>query len=69
MRQLGFHGTELDELDRRVAVETLDDPDIRQLLTIPGVDVKVTLSVTAAVGDLARFRSADKLVAGCRTVS
>ncbi|MFF3057425.1 hypothetical protein [Streptomyces sp. NPDC057909] len=50
-------------------MEALDDPDIRRLLTIPGVDVKVTLSVTATVGDLACFRSADKLVAGCRTVS
>nr|WP_151483916.1 IS110 family transposase [Streptomyces albicerus] len=63
LRQLDFHGGELAELDRKVAVEALDDPDIRRLMTIPGVDVNVALSVVAAVGDFARFRSADKLVA------
>ncbi|MGV9349343.1 IS110 family transposase, partial [Streptomyces spiralis] len=63
LRQLDFHGTELAELDQRVAVEALDDRDVRRLMTIPGVDVNVALSVVAAVGDFARFRSADKLVA------
>ena len=35
----------------------------RLILTIPGIDVIVAISIIAAVGDFARFESADKLVA------
>lgn len=62
IRQLDFHGEELDVVDRELAVEAIDDPMVARLMTIPGVDVIVALSVVAAVGDFHRFPSADKLV-------
>jgi transposase len=34
----------------------------KRLMTIPGVDVTVAMSITAAVGDFSRFSSPDKLV-------
>ena len=37
-------------------------PDVRRLMTIPGVDATVALSIVAAVGDFGRFRSPEKLV-------
>ncbi|WP_190194778.1 IS110 family transposase [Streptomyces minutiscleroticus] len=63
LRQLDFHGEELALVEREVAQEGLDDTDVRRLMTVPGIDAVVALSVVAAVGDFARFRSADKLVA------
>ncbi|MCA1677662.1 MAG: IS110 family transposase [Actinobacteria bacterium] len=36
--------------------------DTKRLMTIPGVDVTVAMSITAAVGDFSRFSSPNKLV-------
>ncbi|MFC9550367.1 transposase [Rhodococcus sp. NPDC056960] len=44
-------------------IEALADPVVRRLMTVPGVDAVVGLSVVAAVGDFVRFASAEKLVA------
>lgn len=62
VRQLDFHGDELGEVERDIAVDGLDDPVIARLMTIPGVDIAVAMSVVAAVGDFGRFPSPDKLV-------
>jgi transposase len=63
LRQLDFHGDELARLDAELATVALDSVDTRRLMTIPGVDVTVALSVVAAVGDWTRFPSPDKLIA------
>ncbi|MEV7239041.1 IS110 family transposase [Streptomyces sp. NPDC051020] len=63
LRQLDFHGEELAEVDRELATEGLSDPAVRRLMTVPGIDVAVAVSIRAAVGDFTRFASADKLVA------
>jgi transposase len=62
LRQLDFHGTELAEVERDIAVDAIDDPIIARLMTIPGVNVTVAMSLVAAVGDFARFESPDRLV-------
>lgn len=62
LRQLDFYGAELAEVERRLAAEALDDPVVRRLMTIPGVDAMIAVTVLAAVGDFHRFGSADKLV-------
>jgi len=60
--QLDFYGHELAEVERRLATEALDDPIVRRLMTIPGVDAMTAVTVLAAVGDFHRFTGADKLV-------
>ena len=62
LRQLDFHGDELTVLDGDIAVEAIDDPVVARLMTVPGIDVAVAISIVAAVGDFARFSSPDKLV-------
>jgi transposase len=62
VRQLDFHGDELAIVDRELAVEALGDPMVARLMTIPGVDAIVAISIVAAVGDFSRFGSADRLV-------
>jgi transposase len=37
-------------------------PEVLWLMTIPGVDATVALSIVAAVGDFTRFRSPERLV-------
>jgi transposase len=62
LRQLDFHGEELRLIDTELARLALRHDDVKRLMTIPGVDVTVALSIVAAVGDFARFRSPAKLV-------
>ena len=62
LRQLDFHAQELKLIDAELARVALDCQDTRRLMTIPGVDVTVALSITAAVGDFSRFSSPNKLV-------
>jgi transposase len=62
LRQLDFHGDELKLVDAELARVALRRDEVKRLMTIPGVDATVALSIVAAVGDFGRFRSPDKLV-------
>jgi transposase len=62
LRQLDFHGEELKLIDAELARVALRRDDVKRLMTIPGVDATVALSLVAAVGDFGRFRSPEKLV-------
>jgi transposase len=62
LRQLDFHAQELGLIDAELARVALGCEDTRRLMTIPGVDVTVAMSITAAVGDFSRFGSPNKLV-------
>lgn len=46
-----------------IAVHALQDPTIRRLMTLPGLDVTVAESVAAAIGDIRRFSDPQRLVA------
>ena len=60
LRQLDFHGDELTRVDRDIAQEAIDDPIVARLMTVPGIDVTVAISILAAVGDFSRFDSPDR---------
>jgi transposase len=62
LRQLDFHGQELKLIDADLARIALECENTKRLMTIPGVDVTVAMSITAAVGDFSRFSSPNKLV-------
>lgn len=62
LRQLAFHGEELTQVDRDIALEAIDDPIVARLMTVPGIDVTVAVAILAAVGDFNRFESPDRLV-------
>ena len=62
LRQLDFHGQELRIIDAELGRVALASAEVKRLMTIPGVDATVALSIVAAVGDFSRFRSPEKLV-------
>ena len=39
LRQLDFHGDELADVERDIAIEAIDDPVVARLMTVPGIDV------------------------------
>ncbi|MCA1680980.1 MAG: IS110 family transposase [Actinobacteria bacterium] len=62
LRQLDFHGQELRIIDADLSRVALANADVKRLMTIPGVDATVALSIVAAVGDFGRFRTPEQLV-------
>ncbi|TGU44890.1 IS110 family transposase [bacterium M00.F.Ca.ET.152.01.1.1] len=53
----------LTVVEADIAVHALQDPTIRRLMTLPGLDVNVAASVAAAIGDIRRFSDPQRLVA------
>ncbi|TWB08798.1 transposase IS116/IS110/IS902 family protein [Nitrospirillum amazonense] len=62
VRELDRLDEDLEALDREIAQGALDDPAIRRLITITGVNLAVASGLAAAIGDIRRFASPQKLV-------
>jgi transposase len=62
VHELDRLGEDLTLLDREIAESALDDPAMRRLLTITGVNMTVAAGLMAAIGDIGRFKSPQKLV-------
>lgn len=62
LRELDRLGEDLALLDREVAKSALDDPAVKRLLTITGMNIVVAAGLLAAIGDIRRFPSPQKLV-------
>jgi transposase len=62
VRELDRLGEDLDDLDRDIAETSLEDGPTSRLLTITGVNLAVAAGLMAAIGDIGRFDSPQKLV-------
>ena len=62
LRELDRLGEDLAVLDRAIAEATVEDPAVRRLLTIAGVNLTVAAGLVAAVGDIRRFPRPQQLV-------
>jgi transposase len=62
LRQVDFLDQEIALVDRDVARQALDSPEIRRLMTLPGVSAVTATAFMAAVGDISRFPSPRHLV-------
>ena len=62
VRELDRLGEDLAELDREIALSVMDDASVRRLMTITGVNLTVASGIMAAIGDISRFESPQKLV-------
>ena len=62
LRELDRLGEDLNALDQDVAQAVMNDPAVRRLLTITGVNLIVAAGLVAAIGDVHRFVSSEKLV-------
>ena len=65
-RHLREHDRLSDDLrvvERELARDALASPDVKRLMTIPGIDMVVSVGILAAVGSVKRFNGPDNLVA------
>jgi transposase len=63
LRQVDFLHTEIAQVDQLIAADALGWPEIKRLMTVPGVNVIVAATFMAAVGDIRRFSDRRKLTA------
>jgi transposase len=63
LRHIEFLDTEIEQVERLIATEALQSPQVKRLLTVPGVNVICAAVFLAAVGDIRRFNDSRKLVA------
>jgi transposase len=63
LRQVDFLDTEIAAVEQLIAAEALGCPEIKRLMTVPGVNVIVAATFMAAVGDIRRFPDRRKLTA------
>ncbi len=62
LRELDRLGEDLAIIERDLARHALDDDAVRRLMTVTGIDMAVAVGLVAAVGDITRFASPDRLV-------
>jgi transposase len=63
IRHVEFLDIEIAAVDRRIAQQALSWPEIRRLMTVPGVNLICAASFIAAVGNADRLMTSRKLVA------
>jgi transposase len=63
MRHVGFLDAEIAQVEKLIARQALSWPEIRRLMTVPGVNLICAASFIAAVGNPRRFFTSRKLVA------
>ncbi len=63
LRQVEFLDAEVAAVEALIAAEALEWPEVRRLMTVPGVNVIVAATFMAAIGEVGRFESPRKLVA------
>lgn len=62
LRQIEFLDREIAEVEKQVARDALGSPQVKRLMTVPGVNVIVAATFLAAVGDVGRFPDQRRLV-------
>jgi transposase len=63
LRVIDFLDLEVARLDRVLAAAVLASPDMRRLMTLPGVSATTAATLAAVIGDVARFSAPGRLVA------
>jgi transposase len=63
VRQIDLLDAEIAAVDRLIAAEALSWPEVKRLMTVPGVNVIVAATFMAAVGDIRRFADRRRLTA------
>jgi transposase len=63
IRQIEFLDAEIAAVERLIAQQALSWPEIRRLMTVPGVNLVCAASFIAAIGHADRFMTSRKLVA------
>jgi len=63
LRHIEFLDQEIEQVERLIAQEALQSPQVKRLMTVPGVNVICAAIFLAAVGEVRRFKGSRQVVA------
>jgi transposase len=63
LRHIEFLDSEIEQVERLICQEALHSPQIKRLMTVPGVNVIGAAIFLAAIGDIHRFKGSRPVVA------
>jgi transposase len=63
LRHIEFLDSEIEQVERLICQEALHSPQIKRLMTVPGVNVICAAIFLAAIGDIHRFKGSRPVVA------
>jgi transposase len=63
LRQVDFLDGEIAAVEQLIAADALSWPEVKRLMTVPGVNVTVAATFMAAIGDIRRFADRRRLTA------
>lgn len=63
LQQLDLVEQQLGAVDQQIARDSYQNPQVKLLLTLPGVDIIVAQALLSSLGDITRFADADKAAA------
>ena len=63
LRLIDFLDTEIAQVERVIAAQALEWPELRRLMTVPGVNLIVAATFLGAIGDIRRFPGGRQLTA------
>jgi len=63
LRHIEFLDCEIEQVERLIATEALKSPQVKRLMTVPGVNVICAAIFLATVGDIRRFKGQRQVVA------
>jgi hypothetical protein len=63
LRQVEFLDAEIELIDQKLSAWAASSPDVRRLMSIPGIGAGVAVTLMAAIGDISRFSTPAQLVA------
>jgi hypothetical protein len=69
LRELDRLAEDVELLDREIAEEVIEDPSVKRLLTITGVNIIVAAGLVAAIGDIRPLLLAAEARELCRAQS
>jgi transposase len=62
IRQIEMLNQLIDEVELKIAEESIESDDVKLLMTIPGVDYYTAMLFVSEIGDITRFSESNKLV-------
>jgi transposase len=63
LRHIEFMDSEIEPVEWLICQQALNSPQIKRLMTVPGVNVTCAAIFLAAVGDIHRFKGSRPVVA------
>jgi transposase len=65
IHNIEFLNSEITQIEKQISVEASQNENVKILMSMTGIDYFSAMLISSEIGDISRFRTADKLVSWC----